>query len=407
MPSPQSSPHADRLDQLKLWLIAAMLDHGRAAAADPGFSHADWQALNRCAGQHRIRPLLYHRLRDKWQQWDVPPAIRESWEQAAQRSAIRALNRQSVVVEVARRLTEAGIACAMLKGSALARHYGSAALRPMRDIDVLVRQDRAHEAFALLRAGGFQRRAGSEGLAHVDYTAHKHLEPLWCPRRNVAIEVHTALVELPRGLAADDPLLDIDGLLAGRRLEPIGGHGVPVLGWAETMLHLIVHAVYDHQLNNGPLVLSDCEALARDENADWNRLWELADISGRSNGVRLVFAIINRFSQPLPPSAMGDDGTDPALVEHSALLMLQDTDRADAQGGWDRLFAQGNWRHRLALARQRIALRQQAARQTEHHHGRSGNAALAWRMLRALADPAQRRDVARSRAVFGWLRDDR
>jgi hypothetical protein len=85
--------------------------------------------------------------------------------------------------------------------------------------------------------------------------------------------------------------------------------------------------------------------------------------------------------------------------------MLQDTGQADAQGGWDRLFALRSWRRRLRLVRDRAALRSRAAQTDHHHHGESGNLALAWRMLRALADPVQRRDIGRSRAVFGWLQE--
>lgn len=408
MPSPLPASPADRLDQLKLWVIAVMLEMPGSPIADPGFSAQDWQAVQLCSAQHRLRPLLFDRLRNWWQDWGVPEAIRTDWERGSRRAALRALDRQSVTIEVTRTLEDAGFPCAVLKGAALARHYGTPALRPMRDIDVLVAPELAQRAFQTLLDTGLVRRAEISGTVHTDYATHKHLEALWCPRRRVAVEVHTALVDQPRGAAADDALLQIDALLAGRRFEQIGDHSVPVLGWAETMLHLIVHAVYDHQLNNGPLVLSDCVVLAADDAADWDRFWALTERAGRGSGARLVFEIIERFASQLPPGAMpgGAPASDAALIEPSALLMLQDRSRADAQGGWDRLFAQGSWRQRLRLARDRATLRSRAA-QAHHHHGESGNLTLAWRMLRALVDPRQRRDIARSRAVFGWLQDDR
>lgn len=404
-PPPQNQPTRD--DQLKLWLIGTMLAAPDTAAPDPGFSAADWQAIDTCASQHRLRPLLFHQLRSVWRDWAMPDRVRLGWERTAARAAIRALDRQAVTVDVTRTLDLAGIPCAVLKGGALAGHYGNPALRPMRDIDVLVAPDQAEAAFALLLDGGLVRRADVSGAVHTDYATHKHLEALWCPRRRVAVEVHTALVDQPRGRREDDVLLQVEALLAGRRFAPIGGHRVPVLGWAETMLHLIVHAVYDHQLNNGPLVLTDCAVLARDDAADWDRFWRLAEQGGRTSGARLVLRIIARYGPDLSsrilPAAV--DPAEATLIEPSALLMLQDTARADAQGGWDRLFAQGSWRRRIRLARQRIALRSRARR--EHAgHGDSGNLTLAWRMVRALFNPAQRRDIARSRAVFGWLQGE-
>lgn len=408
MPAPLTHPDPSRLDSLKQWLIASMLARPGEVLPDPGFFTADWRVIDACASQHRLRPLLLERLRASWRDWAVPQEIRDSWDARFRRAALRALDRQVVTIAVTRTLEAAGIANALLKGGALARHYGNAALRPMRDIDVLVIPEQAEAAFAGLLASGLVRRAEVSGAAHTDYATHKHLEALWCPRRRVAVEVHTALVDQPRGRREDDALLQIGSLLAQRRFELIGGHRVPVLGWAETMLHLIVHAVYDHQLNNGPLVLSDCAVLARDPAADWDQFWQFAERAGRGGGARLVFGIIEQFAPQLPQSALPPGQTaDPALIAQSALLMLQDTDQADAQGGWDRLFAQGSLRRRLRLVRDRAALRSRAAREVAHHHGESGNLALAWRMVRALADPVQRRDVARSRAVFGWLQDER
>lgn len=406
MPASLPISRTDRTEQLKLWLIGTMLTAPDTGAPDPGFSEADWQVLDACATQHRLRPLLLHSLRPVWQHWAVPEAVRNGWANSYARAAQRALNRQAATIAIARLFDRDAIPFAVLKGGALDRHYGSPVLRPMRDIDVLVASGQAEQAFAALLDAGFVRRAEISGAVQVDYEHHKHLEALWCPRHRVAIEVHTALVDQPRGDAAHDILLQIDTLLAGRRFETIGGARVPVLGWAETMLHLIVHAVYDHQLNNGPLVLSDCAFLARDPEADWDRFWSLAQSSGRGGGAQLIFRIIARCASslptlPIPPGL--DDGSDPAVVVQSALLMLQDTGNTAAQGGWDRLFAQGSLLGGLRTARDKVLMRQRTA--AAHGHGKSGNLALGWQMIRALTNPAQRKDIARSRAVFGWLQD--
>lgn len=405
---PDSLPinRIDRTEQLKLWLIGAMLTASGGSLPDPGLSDVDWQELDACAAQHRLRPLLLHRLRPVWQDWNVPEAIRSGWANSHARAGQRALNRQATTIAIARLFNPQAIPFAVLKGGALDRHYGSPVLRPMRDIDVLVAPDQADTAFAVLLDAGFVRRAEVSGAVQVDYDHHKHLEALWCPRRRVAVEVHTALVDKPRGEASDDILLNVERLLAGRRHEAIGSEQVPVLGWAETMLHLIVHAVYDHQLNNGPLVLSDCAFLARDADADWDRFWRLAQASGRSGGAQLIFRIIEHFAPglvtlPVPPGL--DDASDPEVVVQSALLMLQDTANAAAQGGWDRLFAQGSLLGSLRTARDKITMRQRTA--AAQGQGESGNLALGWEMLRALTNPARRRDIARSRAVFGWLQE--
>jgi Uncharacterised nucleotidyltransferase len=408
MPAALPESAIERAEQLKLWLISAMLVPAVREMPDPGFSTSDWLTIDSCAAQHRLRPLLFHNLRHRWSDWSVPDSVRRGWEASYARAGQRALNRQAATIAIARVLDGRAIPSAVLKGGALDRHYGSPLLRPMRDIDVLVPRDRAEEAFSAMLEAGFVRRADQSGPVQVDYGHHKHLEALWCPMRRVALEIHTSLVDKARGEQADDILLQIETLLSGRRFETIGSAQIPVLGWAETLLHLIVHAVYDHQLNNGPLVLSDCAAMAGDPEADWDRFWDLATRSGRAGGAQLIFRIMRLCAPMLPaipePADLADQA-DPAIVRQSALLMLQDTSNADVQGGWDRLFAQGSLIGSLRTARDRALMRQRTA----HAHGAegSGNLALAWQMFRGLLKPAQRREIARSRAVFGWLEQRR
>ena len=106
------------------------------------------------AAAQRLEPLLC------WQAerggWALPETVAAAWRSARRDAAIAALAQQAALRLALARLGEAGIAAVALKGVALAwRHYPEAALRPMRDIDLLVPHARAIEAFAVLTAAGF------------------------------------------------------------------------------------------------------------------------------------------------------------------------------------------------------------------------------------------------------------
>lgn len=72
------------------------------------------------------------------------------------RAAIRALRLQHALIDLKRIWGKAEIPFFALKGAWLAQHiYLHPALRPMRDIDVLVRANQAAHAYAVLLDNGY------------------------------------------------------------------------------------------------------------------------------------------------------------------------------------------------------------------------------------------------------------
>ena len=100
-----------------------------------------WPRIAQMAADQRLEPLLaWHAERGGW---PVPPAIATSWNQARRAAALGVLSQQAALRLALAKLGDAGIAAVALKGVALAwRHYPEAALRPMRDIDLLVPEAR-------------------------------------------------------------------------------------------------------------------------------------------------------------------------------------------------------------------------------------------------------------------------
>src|SRR3569623_2116733 len=145
-----SSRDSARLLLLDLIADAHDVDPGRLAGLDA----AAWDDLARIGAYHRLEPLLHWQLERRHQGLPVPPAIRAQWKAAFVASSRRQLGTQYEIRTLSRSLTAAGIPSILLKGAFLAFHaYPDPALRPLRDIDILVPDGRVGQTRRCALAG--------------------------------------------------------------------------------------------------------------------------------------------------------------------------------------------------------------------------------------------------------------
>ncbi len=105
----------------------------------------DWQAILRKVERWGLAPLVYTNLRQVVQSGQVPKPVAERLRHLYHRDTIHGIARRELLRTTLLRFSEAGVPVIVLKGAALAALvYPSPALRPMRDIDLLVhRRDRS------------------------------------------------------------------------------------------------------------------------------------------------------------------------------------------------------------------------------------------------------------------------
>ncbi len=155
-----------------------------------GLSASDWKVLERLADDHRCRPAL-HRLRGEEQL--IPRNIRAGWAESFRASTLAALAKRAELVRIARDLGGAKIAMAALKGAWLAWDvFPEPGLRPLRDLDILVPQDRAVEARARLFALGYEQWDETALPLEERVARFKHL-PALVSREGHVVEIHTRL----------------------------------------------------------------------------------------------------------------------------------------------------------------------------------------------------------------------
>lgn len=259
------------LPALRAVLLGLFAEQPSAPA--PALSPASWQTLDAMAAEHRLQPLLHHRHRDNP---DIPAEIRAAWRTAHRASALAALQLAADLRDACALLDAAGLRPIALKGAWLAWHaYPQAALRPMRDIDLLLTPETVVEGFECLQAAGYTL-IGPQELAMADAVRlDKHMPPLLTPHGTV-LELHQRLWEI-------DGRMDHAAPAAAERAigqRAIEAGGLRFIHPQDLLAHLIIHAAYDHRLDCGPLVLADIAALLRASPIDWPRFWASARAEG-------------------------------------------------------------------------------------------------------------------------------
>jgi hypothetical protein len=211
-----------------------------------------------------------------------------------------------------------------LKGAYLAYCvYPHPALRPLRDLDVLVppaQEDAARHA--LLAAGLLE----SPHHAHVpdeyqDTTQHQ--QPLLAG--TVMLELHRRLFHLEQGHSRGQDLTDDPAFWSRRMRANIAGTPVLVPSHTDQLIHLMVHGVQDHYLSSGPLLLSDLALLAHAPEVDWPTVRHTVARLGLERVASLALALVHAYcgSTPLTQLADGHSPEVPTeVIARAVPLML-------------------------------------------------------------------------------------
>jgi Uncharacterised nucleotidyltransferase len=267
----------------------------------------DWRRLITHAREHRMGPMLHYRDKQAGQNWPLPAFVRESWTAGYRRSAMRALEFERALHHISAVMAAAEIPFIALKGSWLAWHaYPHPALRPMRDIDLWIPQNRAMAArAALIDAGATAVSVGYESVESLVGDA-KTLPPLVSAVGGITIELHQHLsqhhhADSPEGIDAEDQGDLLGGAVGGQ----LRGHPIGYLAPTDTLLHLVVHSAFDHGFNNGPAIFDDIAFILANHAIDWQRFWMRADSQNWTKGALLVLALTIRQHGPQPVEWQG------------------------------------------------------------------------------------------------------
>lgn len=237
-------------------LGAALLRPDAPLGADllAACDEADWRWLDERFEEHRCKPLAAARLGSADIAQQVPAAILADWQAARRAATLDNLHQQQVLAASIAILAAEGLDACALKGAWLSMFgFPEPGLRPMRDLDLLLRdRDATLAAFRALRAAGYTLLEPHDGDLHALLEERHQLPPLVDPDGEVLVEIHHRQFHGHGIDLGDDPLF-----WSSRRREMLLGTAVRFPALEPLAVHVLVHAMRDHGFDNGPLTVAD------------------------------------------------------------------------------------------------------------------------------------------------------
>jgi hypothetical protein len=284
------NPVADRL----IALLAA-----RDVAVEM-LDEADWERLNALAQRHGVAPMLYATLKKR--AITPPPAIADQLRQIYLASASRNLHLFQELGKILRALQSANIAVIPLKGACLAQAiYGNIALRPMGDVDLLVKPDEMARALDVLRALGYASVHSFDPV--IEQTISQHMPPMY-KAGGLHVEMHWTIVSPRSNIHLNQG--DLDQLWSRAVTAQIAGVQVLTLGSEDLLVHLCLHASIQHRFDGAGLRNYFDIALVilqYGDTIDWTQFALRANQWGCANGVHLALQLTEEWTGVAVPSA--------------------------------------------------------------------------------------------------------
>ncbi len=258
--------------EARLLLLAGAGPEADAVLRDLVGQEIDWNALAALAIREQALPILGKRLSGLGA-GALPPASAPLVRLGIV-VEFQLLRLQRRLYDTVAALAHAGIEPVLLKGAAVAHTaYPHFALRPMSDIDLLVRPEQAAPSLEVLQNAGW----APSRYAHPAkaYEEHQHLPPLDDEGggTGAGLDLHTDL--FGRGHPFRFSALDVHR--CARRLTREGNASLLVPDPVHQLLHACVHFAWANMLTrSGWRTFRDIAALARLPDVEWGRFIDLA-----------------------------------------------------------------------------------------------------------------------------------
>jgi hypothetical protein len=249
--------------------IRALLSLAKAglATSDPSTFDAaelqsrNWEFITATARRHRLSSLLFEGIRGLELESSVPETVFDSLHSAYYTNLTHNLvmfDHAEALIERARMY---GVPLVLLKGAAFARWlYRHPALRPMGDIDILVRK----RDLGLLVSQ-------AEILGYQKCDAADHAVSLRHEESGTYLELHTHLLSCPGYLRVDTEIM-----LARSRTTSLWEAPAHMLVPEDHMLHLCLHGSFQHGFRQPAINACDVYLLSQLPEFRWELFLDLA-----------------------------------------------------------------------------------------------------------------------------------
>ncbi|MHB8160071.1 MAG: nucleotidyltransferase domain-containing protein [Thermoleophilia bacterium] len=262
------------LDASSLAEVGGLLEH-----------EIDWDLLITQSLKHGTTGLLYKNLFKVGEEL-IPEAVQEKLKKYYLMFVISGMRQLTQFKPVAQALSDAGVPIMVLKGAALTRsiYGGDIGLRPISDVDIMVREQDWPRIYNILAGSEFRPAAGKDFSAILPkltrYDVEAHVQFL--SEVGVCLEFQFDLLTLGIGMR------DVAGVWDRSRESEIEGVRVQVAGPEDQLLHLIIHA-NRHGCARIKWMVDITEILQCRNCIDWDLFVEIAR---RENVVPCVYSTL-------------------------------------------------------------------------------------------------------------------
>lgn len=343
-----SQPASQTIERFVVLCLRSRWDPAALSAARElaPASESEWEVLSAWLTAQGLAPLVYDTLRDS----DLLPSSLQALLHGAY---VANAARNSVLLQelggILAHLAQEGVAVILLKGAALLQAlYGSVALRPMGDLDLLVHRRDVPTVLQVLSQQGYARRH-VEPQAGLTIDAENEMLLYRDTGTDTAIEVHWNLFDSPY-YQERLPLEWFWETAVPLRLE---GLETRMLGAEAQLLHLCGHLLLHHQ-GKGLLWLHDIAAWVVRYGAEvsWETLLEKAQACDLVLALQsALHRVTSEWGAPVPPAVLARlEALEPLPEERRIVAWLTQERRPVLLRFWADLASMPGWSRRLRYA---------------------------------------------------------
>lgn len=334
------------LEDITLLRICAMPD-GNHTQALANLDPVQWERLVKLALEKRAGPLLRKAI---GKLSGVPETALAALHADSQWHLHYGLQQQVAIGRLFDVLDGAGFRPIWLKGLSLSMvEYPETMLRPIRDVDLLLRPEDVLRAETLLLDHPQYRKAPWAGSYGMDY-GHQ-LPEIQDTVFGLTIELHHRVNA--RGWSQENEFVGY--LMENAQTVRVLGRSFRVPSPVVNFLHLTEHATLHHMFENGPLILADLHYLASAHQLDWALVVGQAERFGLRNSLSLVAAVAQSLGATwLPPELREGTCCTPEQIDVACSAMLLSSDEVAQSKILRRMDSAGQkrgWSARAALVR--------------------------------------------------------
>lgn len=210
----------------------------------------DWEPIVDLARHQNLVPLLCHRIQKLGLSDVVPAEILSTLHSQYLRSAARGMRIIHQFETLLSTLNSSHLPVIPLKGIYMVQMvYQNPALRPMGDLDILIKSQDSDQVVEIIRSMGYQPSRPYN--LRSEYKFHRHL-PEFIKQGAVPVEVHSALQE-----PTDPYNIDPGALWSRARETDHGGHVIYSLDVCDTILYLCLNVAFHDLFHLGLIGLYD------------------------------------------------------------------------------------------------------------------------------------------------------